>query len=84
MIQKSETMQKFSKLLEIVEKYGGKYQQGISRDTIWFNGENHKERAEKAFNECKKLGINVYYLRHVDGWEDEHNKVESHSSFEYR
>lgn len=84
MAQALSEMEKFSKLLEIVDKYNGTLQQGTARNIIWFKGKQHKERAEKAFNECKELRINVYYLSHNNGWQDEYNKVNPHSSFEYR
>lgn len=69
---------------DIVRKHGGTVHQGISWDSFWFKGDEHKDRSIKAYKECEDNGYYVYNLLHIKGWQDEHNKVEEHSMFNHK
>lgn len=80
---KNKDMWKFGKALEVIELAGGDYRGGVSWDTTSFHGTYHKEVSSKVFEVVGDL-IGSYNLSQVDAWEDEHNSIEAHSSFNTR
>ena len=53
------------KMLDVIEKLGGRYEGGFARDHIYFEGPDHEKRAKEAFRLCRQFDYNVYNLRHM-------------------